>query len=132
MAAALHLPIFTPPRVRGDCMKLPRPCPMIQCRHRIENGPNEGACALDYIDKNGSLILKEVGRIFGFTRERARQIETKALRKLAIAAKRRGLKLEDLLPAPAGATPLAAAIEPDNRSPSAIARVKGTGRGRKA
>lgn len=36
--------------------------------------------------------LEEVGKVFGVTRERIRQIEAKALRKLNIAGRRKGLK----------------------------------------
>lgn len=47
--------------------------------------------------------LEEVGASLGVTRERARQIEKKALKKLKARLKRQGLKLEDLLPDDVGA-----------------------------
>lgn len=44
------------------------------------------------------MSLDEVARAFGITRERARQIETAALRKLKIALQKRGISPEDILP----------------------------------
>lgn len=47
------------------------------------------------LDGNKPLTLEEVGRVFGVTRERIRQIESKALRKLRHPSRRR--KLQDYL-----------------------------------
>ena len=47
------------------------------------------------IDDGQSLTLEEVGKIFGVTRERIRQIESKALRKLKHPS--RSKKLKDFL-----------------------------------
>lgn len=48
----------------------------------------------------------EIGAELGVSRERARQIEQQALRKLAVILERRGLTLEDLLPThPGGGEP---------------------------
>jgi hypothetical protein len=96
MVASPRLPLFAPPRVRGDCLKLARPCPMTRCRFRVENG-QVGASALDYVDRNGEMSLEEVGAVFGVTRERIRQIQAKALKRLAVECKRRGLKVADVL-----------------------------------
>jgi transcriptional regulator len=42
----------------------------------------EAVCVLDIADQ-GELTLEEIGKLTGVTRERVRQIEEKALRKLA-------------------------------------------------
>ena len=42
--------------------------------------------------------LGDVAKALGVTKERARQIEASALRKLRSILKKRGLELEDLLP----------------------------------
>ncbi len=96
MSAAPSL--VAPPRTRADCVG-PwagiRPTPSCgACRFRIEGGDT---CALDVIDERGALTLEEVGEYFFLTRERIRQIEAKALRKLRRAAKFRGLDLAALL-----------------------------------
>ena len=48
-------------------------------------------CALDVVSKRGALSLAEVGELFFLTRERIRQIEGKALRKLRRWGGPRGL-----------------------------------------
>ncbi|MEK7070793.1 MAG: sigma factor-like helix-turn-helix DNA-binding protein, partial [Patescibacteria group bacterium] len=47
------------------------------------------------LDGSKPLTLEEVGKVFGVTRERIRQIESKALRKLRHPSRRR--KLQDYL-----------------------------------
>ena len=43
------------------------------------------------------MTLEEIGLYFGVTRERIRQIEAKALKKLAAHMRAQGVKLEDFL-----------------------------------
>lgn len=88
------------PRTRGDCRDGIRPCPWVLCRYslyldldpitghvriyhpRLEPWEVKGpSCALDVAER-GPSTLEEVGDIYGVTRERIRQIETKALAKL--------------------------------------------------
>lgn len=72
------------PVVRADCQEggpmYQRPCTWSSCRHHLN-----GSCVLDLVDARGPLSLREIGRVFGVSRERARQLEARALRKLAIA-----------------------------------------------
>jgi len=44
------------------------------------------------LEQDKQMTLEEVGKVFGVTRERIRQIEAKALRKLRHPARRRALK----------------------------------------
>ncbi len=96
MAAATSLPMV--PRVRADCAPggplSVRPCPWNACRYHIERS---GVCALDVVDERGSLVLAEIAELYALSRERVRQIERDALRKLRVAAERRGLVFEVLV-----------------------------------
>jgi hypothetical protein len=74
------------PRTRRDCLpggvNEARPCPWTGCRHNIvEAGPTQATCSLDIADEGG-ITLEEVGVLMGVTRERIRQIEATALRKI--------------------------------------------------
>ena len=51
------------------------------CRYAVTTATGEVVCALDIADQGG-LTLEEIGELMGPTRERIRQIEAKALRKL--------------------------------------------------
>lgn len=71
------------PVTRGDCVGGQRPCPWDACRHHLLLAPS---CALDVVDANPvGVTLEVVGDLLGVTRERIRQIEEKALRKLRLA-----------------------------------------------
>ena len=48
------------------------------------------------IDGVDPMTLEEVGNVYGLTRERIRQIEMKALRKLRVIAKNYGITVDDL------------------------------------
>lgn len=123
------------PRTRGDCAKIPRPCPFVTCRHSNfsdvnrqtgtikynfvdpESMPADASCSLDVAD-GGGLQLAAIGALYGLSRERIRQIQDEALSKLLahvkISGQRRGME-EHLAEAEArGArgTPLALAQEP--------------------
>jgi len=49
------------------------------------------------IDNNIPMTLEQIGKNFGTTRERIRQIEKRAIRKLRIGLIRNNMSLEDLL-----------------------------------
>lgn len=82
------------PKTRGECVGSVRPCPWVACRHHlglevrgdrvIEREPAAGSptCSLDVADASEPATLKAIGDALGVTRERIRQIESKALAKL--------------------------------------------------
>ena len=95
------------PRTRADCIDGPRPCPWVSCREHLylsvreSNGsltlhypdvrPDEmellpATCALDLVAERGAMTLDEVSTILGVTRERVRQLEMRAIRKLKHAS----------------------------------------------
>ena len=88
--ARAMLPVLAPPpRTRGECADLPRPCPCTGCRHHLapdagEEGPFVYSCALDAAD-DGPHTLDEVAAILGTSREAIREIEMRALRTIAHA-----------------------------------------------
>lgn len=102
------------PRTRADCANVPRPCPYVGCRHHLalDVDPTTGnicrphgdaepeelpvSCSLD-LAEHGAMTLDLVGSAIGVTRERARQIEAKALDRALAALHRMGLTFADLL-----------------------------------
>lgn len=89
------------PRTRADCMKMPRPCPFVACRHHLYLDTVEGrtsikfnfpdkepwellhTCSLDLTDR-GVLTLDDVGLYMNLTRERVRQVEEVILNRLGV------------------------------------------------
>lgn len=86
------------PRYRSECPVV-RPCPFVSCRYHLYLDVTESgsikfnffgmepwevrpSCALDAAEQLGDMTLKQIGDRMGLTRERIRQIETSALRKL--------------------------------------------------
>ena len=116
LAEVVALPLPTDhwrPATRGEC-PTERPCPYVGCRHHLYlevspsgelrlafpgRDPDELAesCALDVAERGGA-SLDEVGRCFGLTGERIRQIEAKALAKAKIALRRLGLRAQQIIP----------------------------------
>ena len=104
----VHLPVWpaptlfeeprpAPPRIRADCLEGGvnecRPCPWTGCKWNIVEAQHpQATCVLDVADQGG-ITLEELGNMVGLTRERIRQIEDQALRKIESRDKRvwRGL-----------------------------------------
>ena len=90
---------YKKPTRRSECTH-ERPCPFVSCRYNlfldinrksgniILNFPGkepcemEESCALDLVEKKHSLTLDEIGNLLNITRERVRQIEEMAIKKL--------------------------------------------------
>jgi DNA-directed RNA polymerase sigma subunit (sigma70/sigma32) len=53
-------------------------------------------------DDRGGMTLEQIAQIFGVSRERIRQIEKKALRKLRLALEQEGMSFADLVPSMRG------------------------------
>jgi hypothetical protein len=87
------------PRTRGECREGLRPCPYFSCKYHLyldikKNGsfklnfPNveimdmQNSCSLDIAEQEPPQTLDEIGNLMNLTRERVRQIESRALRKL--------------------------------------------------
>ena len=102
------------PRTRGECVNGPRPCPWAGCKHHLYLDVHLDSiyltypglepedmdrlvetCSLDVADR-GDHTLEQIGELFNVTRERVRQIETRALT-LLNGARRKG-KVELHLP----------------------------------
>ncbi|MBM4355764.1 MAG: DNA-binding protein [Deltaproteobacteria bacterium] len=95
------------PHTRSECRDGIRPCPYVSCRFHLylDVNPRTGTlklnfpglevwempftCALDVSDMGGR-TLEEVGQILNMTRERVRQLEASALRKIRTAIERSG------------------------------------------
>lgn len=104
------------PQVRRDCINGIRPCPFVRCAHHLlldvnrDNGSitingfgqtfddidldrMPETCVLDVADRRGGNTLEVVGAILNVTRERIRQIEAKARRKLQMWRGRLGIDI---------------------------------------
>jgi hypothetical protein len=104
-ASLVNTPRNLPP-TRGHCRGVQRPCPYVSCRYHLElevtvagnlkfvhpvpdeDGgvscePQGETCALDVAEDGGGIGLEEIADLLGLTGERARQIESEALVKLA-------------------------------------------------
>lgn len=101
MGDPVHLRLVQQPTTRVECLpggyNQARPCSWTSCPYHLgsekrarDRGivpltPAEedaSTCVLDLADRGG-MTLEEVGAVLGRTRERVRQIESNALRKLA-------------------------------------------------
>jgi hypothetical protein len=76
------------PRMRSDCLdggvNTSRPCVWTGCKYHIDTlKPEVASCVLDVADQGG-LTLEEIGDLLGVTRERIRQIEAVALRRVRL------------------------------------------------
>lgn len=77
------------PETRADCEHVPRPCPWKTCRYHLDpdgRGATE-SCTLDVVDQSGPMTLAQIADIWGVSRERIRQIESRAVRLLLRRAK---------------------------------------------
>lgn len=86
------------PKKRSECPSY-RPCPFVSCRHHLyldvtKSGSIkfnfgdmdvtelQSTCALDAVEEHGEMTLKDTGNQMGLTRERIRQIQVQAVKKL--------------------------------------------------
>jgi hypothetical protein len=99
------------PRLRSQCKDGPRPCPWLACRYHLALDVSEAGgikvnqttklenmvdtCALDIVERGEELTLEQLARMLNVTRERVRQIETKALTRFRAVAKLFGLRNAD-------------------------------------
>jgi sigma-70-like protein len=123
VVAAVSLPIYIEPSselpsrrplTRADCQPGGpmgvRPCPFSDCRHHVPRAKHhpsrrvgsplaqsEDSCVLDVVAQHGALNLAEIGRVLALSRERVRQLETRALSSLRSVAASMGLELETML-----------------------------------
>jgi len=97
----------------GQCMRQADTCTEMECRHHLLNDDGKAGCGQrgkpstrpQVVDCMCSLVvadrgehtLDEVGSMMGFSRERARQLEARALQKLAEPLARLGYRRGDVL-----------------------------------
>jgi hypothetical protein len=102
-STALAVMLCERPRVRWQCAHHPKPCRWTNCRYNLQsdrNGKHATAqpvvdCALDLVDAGGTYALDDVGKMLGITRERVRQIEADAIRKLRHTCSERGIEWQE-------------------------------------
>lgn len=88
---------------KGRCLKCSEPCKDLKCRHHLyadlklwqiaAAAPCSVTCTIK-LGTLGGMTLDDVGLYLGMTRERIRQIESKALTKLSGALTRQGFSAE--------------------------------------
>ena len=64
------------------CKQLNVTCPVDSCRFWVDY-ESDSNCALDSIDKHGSMTLRETADRLGVSYVRVKQIEDKALKKIS-------------------------------------------------
>jgi len=102
------------PRRRLECVNKKRPCPWIRCKYHLiwplwnklrDRSDDKVAdyitemkysCILDAIDDYGEMTLEQIGQLFHITRERIRQIEEKAVRRVLKPTRERAPILANL------------------------------------
>ena len=102
------------PRRRSECLKRKRPCPWARCKHHFiwlvwhklrDRSDDEitdcitkikHSCVLDIVDNYREMTLEQIGQLLNLTRERVRQIEEKAIRRVQKPTKERAPILADL------------------------------------
>jgi len=92
------------PKKRSECPQY-RPCPFVSCQYHLylditksgrikfnfgELDPWElqSSCALDAVEENGSMTLKDTGNHMGLTRERIRQLQKRAVEFRVVSSER--------------------------------------------
>jgi hypothetical protein len=93
------------------CRSLPGPCEFASCRYNmLESGAQANSrrvqvltftCVLEAVEKHGTFTLNEIGEHLCVTRERIRQIESIAIRKVQRGLERLGINCEIAAPSPA-------------------------------
>lgn len=90
---------------QGACVKAPGPCDMSICRFNAREAPSEAhsrpmnmsePCALKLAGLGG-MTLEDTADRLGVSRERARQLEFQALRKLRRACEKAGISVDDVV-----------------------------------
>ncbi len=70
------------PLLRGECTRIPRPCPFLQCRHNMGRACYNGTnCSLDLAEQGG-MSPREVARALGLKLRQVQEIERVAMERL--------------------------------------------------